>query len=277
MSNPDLLELKVAAVYNQLQASSRLLVAFSGGVDSSVLLKLAADCPRIESLLAVTFHSEVSTAEDLASARAVAARCGADHLIVDWSELSSPEFTANSPRRCYHCKRRRFVHLQTLARQYGLAVVVEGSNLSDLGDYRPGLEALRELGVSSPLLAAGLSKPEIRCLAARLGLPNWNQPAQACLASRVPFGIPITAAVLQQIAAAEEALRARGFQGSRVRHHGELARIEVAAGELPQLLTEDNRQAIISACRNLGYRYITVDLEGFRSGSLNPLSSQVQS
>jgi uncharacterized protein len=197
----------------------------------------------------------------------VARGMGVEPLVVELSVLDHPAFAANPPDRCYHCKSLIFTRLKDIAREQGLAWVVEGSNRDDLGDYRPGRRALEELGVRSPLLEAGLTKVEIRSLSRYLGLPTWDRPSLACLASRFPYGTALTAAALKKVDQAETFLGELGFGQRRVRHHGDIARLEIEAQDWPILL--ENRQRIVARLRELGYTYVTVDLAGYRTGSMN--------
>jgi uncharacterized protein len=246
-----------------------LLVAFSGGVDSTLLLRLALDELGREQVLAVTAHGDVHTGEELEAAREIAALLGARHSVIDTHELAVPGFAANPPERCYLCRREMYGRLIEVAQREGLRTVADGANLDDQADYRPGIRAGAELGVVSPLAEAGIGKREVRDLARRLGLTNWSAPASPCLASRFPYGEEITAADLQVVAAAERRLRELGFGLCRVRHHGDMARIEVPADNIARAVEESARRAIVSSLHDLGYTYVALDLEGFRSGSMN--------
>lgn len=260
---------KIKALQSLLTNYGRVLVAFSGGVDSSVLLKLAADCLGRDQILAATVYSELSTPQELKTAEQIAELCQVEHQIVYRSELAIPEIAANSPKRCYYCKYNRFQLLQELAVKRGLSTVVDGSNQSDQGDYRPGMKALSELGIRSPLLECGFTKAEIRDLARTLGLPNWKQPANACLASRFPYGTVITAANLAQVAKGEEMLRSLGLTECRLRHHGQVARIEALPTQFALFLNPTLSESLVTGLKNLGFAYVTLDLQGYRSGSLN--------
>jgi uncharacterized protein len=252
-----------------IRDSGSLLVAYSGGVDSTVLLRLALDELGPERVLAATAHGDVHTAEELEAARDTAARLGARHVIIHTRELAVPGFPSNPTDRCYLCRRSMYQSLIELARHEGMLAVADGANLDDRADYRPGIGAGAELGVSSPLAEAGMGKQAVRELALDLGLPNWSLPASPCLASRFPYGEEITAAGLQMVAAAERRLKELGFGICRVRHHGNLARVEVPVDELRRVVDPSARRTIVGSLRDLGYAYVTLDLQGFRSGSLN--------
>lgn len=247
----------------RLRRLAPVVVAFSGGADSAFLAWVAND-ELGDGARAVTAVSPSLAPEEEADCRALADEWGLRWSAVRTDELADPAYAANDGRRCYRCKVALLDALAPLARG---ATVVLGVNLDDLGDHRPGQEAAAERGAAFPLVDAGFTKAEVRAASARLGLRTWDKPAAACLASRVPYGTPVTLAVLSSVARAESAVRALGFSQLRVRHYGDLARIEVEGHDLAAVV--ERREAVVAAVRAAGYRYVTLDLEGFRSGNLN--------
>ena len=244
------------------------LVAFSGGVDSSLVLAAARQALG-ERVLAVTACSPTYPDHEKDQAAAIAQRLGARHEFVDSDEFEDPSYRANPPNRCYYCKQELFRKLQAVAAREGLPVIVDGSNADDEGDFRPGRNAAKEFGVRSPLAELGFGKSLIRQMAKARGLPNWDQPACACLASRIPYGQEITPLRLRRVAQAEAALRDIGFRTVRVRDHGTLARIEIPRDEIDRTLRVGIHQRLIDACKQQGYVYVCLDLEGYRTGSMN--------
>jgi uncharacterized protein len=262
------LSCKEEALAGELRRTGRLLVAFSGGVDSSYLA-LAAHRALGADALAVTAVSPSYPAHHRAAACEVVARFGLAHRFVETREMESADYRANDRDRCYHCKSELFLVLGRLRDAEGFRAVAYGVNTDDTGDFRPGHRAARERGVLSPFLDVGLSKSEIRALSRAAGLPTADLPASACLASRLPYGTEVTPERLRQVEEGEARLRALGFRQVRLRHHGDVARIEVDPAELPRALEPAMARAIAAAVKPLGFRWVSLDLEGYRTGSLN--------
>ena len=259
---------KKETLIQRLTALDNLLIAFSGGVDSTFLLAVAHQCLG-DRVLAVTARSIIQPARETNAAERIAARAGIPHRIIHSEEMSLPEFVANTGDRCYHCKRHILESLWHVAREEGFSHVAHGANRDDLGDYRPGFRAAREMGVLAPLMEAELEKAEIRFLSKEMDLPTWDKPPVPCLASRIPYGSPVTEEKLRAIDRAEAFLLGQGFQSVRVRHHGPVARIEVERHGLEKFADQTLRKGIVREFRKLGFLHVALDLEGFVSGSMN--------
>lgn len=252
-----------------LRSRPLALVAFSGGVDSTLLLRVCRDVLGPGNVVAVTGVSQTYTPEEKRAARAAARALGVRHVLLETDELAGAAFAANPADRCYHCKRELFAKIAGLGRTLGAEAVYDASTVDDLSDYRPGRRALAELGIVSPLLEAGFTKADVRALSRKLGLETWDKPANPCLASRVPYGTPITPEVLRRIEAGERFVRGLGFPVVRLRHHGDLARLEVPARDVARLVRPATARRIAARLRRLGYLWTAVDVEGYRMGSLN--------
>ncbi len=268
-SVPGPLLLKGRELESIISGLGRAAVAYSGGVDSTFLLRVAQGVLGNDDVLAVNVVTAVQSRDEIEEARAIAGRLGADLATVEVDVMSSREFTENPPDRCYICKKKLFYSIMAEAAKKGFQHVIEGMNADDPSDYRPGARALAELGIRSPLMEAGLTKAEIRELSRLLGLETAHKPSAACLASRFPYGTEITSIGLVMVDAAEKVLRKAGFDQVRVRHYGETARIEVERGEAARLFEPGLRETLSRSLKRIGYTYISVDLDGYRTGSLN--------
>ena len=262
-----LLQQKLDRLRTLLTEMGSVVVAYSGGIDSTFVLKVAHDQLH-EKAVGITAISPTFPSLELEAAERVAREIGARFETVQTDQLTIDDFVKNDANRCFHCKTDLYQLLGTLRPARGAMYVVDGTNLDDLGDDRPGIKAAREWGVRSPLVEAELSKADIRILAKELGLSNWEKPAAACLSSRIPRGIPITLEKLSRVEEAEALLHREGFRHFRVRNHGEIARIEVAKGELPRLLESERSARISTTLKELGFKFVTVDLEGYRPGGV---------
>jgi uncharacterized protein len=261
-------EEKLEQLKKTLREMGTVLIAYSGGVDSSFLAVTAHEVLGQNSL-AVFASSPVAPPMEKEAAESLAHQFGLRFRIIESNEMANPDFVANPPERCYYCKRELFSELKPIALAEGLKWVADGTNADDLSDYRPGRKASAEAGIRSPLLEVGLTKAEIRQLSRAQGLPTWDRPASPCLASRIPYGIPVTAETLNKIAQGEKYLHNLGLRQVRLRHHGDIARIELDQPDMAKIIKTDIRQGIIEHFKALGYKYVTLDLTGYRTGSLN--------
>ena len=262
------IEEKLARLKDILKDMGSVLVAYSGGVDSTFLAVTAQEVLGKNSL-AVFAASPVAPPMEKEEAGDLAHNVGLRFKIIESNEMSNPDFVANPPERCYYCKRELYSELKPIAKAEGLKWIADGTNADDLHDFRPGRKASAEAGIRSPLLEAGLTKTEIRQLSRTRGLPTWDRPASPCLASRIPYGIPVTAETLNKIARGEQYLHNLGIRELRLRHHGDIARIELAPADMAKIITPEIRQDIVTHLKALGYKYVALDLTGYRIGSLN--------
>ncbi len=268
MNDHALLDEKIRRLEDHLRRLGRILVAYSGGVDSTLLLKVAVQTLGRENVLAVISTGPVLPRDELDLARRLAEQIGAELLEIETTEMDSPAFQANAADRCYHCKSILFDHLEPIARQRNMKILT-GLNADDLGDYRPGIQAGREHGVDEPMAAAGLTKDDIRVLSRRFGLPTAEKPASPCLASRIPYGQRVTPDKLRQIELGEKFLKELGLGDCRVRHHDNLARLEIPAERIAEFAQPAVRDKIVARLKELGFVFVALDLQGLRSGALN--------
>jgi uncharacterized protein len=268
LTSPARLREKEARLFEILRAMGRMLVAFSGGTDSAYLA-WAAHRAVGAGALAITADSASIPESHKRDAEAFAAQFGIAHEYIETREFSNPDYTANNPDRCFHCKDELFTRLGQVGRERGFAHIVYGVNVDDLGDYRPGQTAAGQHRVAAPLADAGMSKADIRELSRQAGLPTWDRPASACLSSRIPYGTPVTIETVKTVETGEERIKELGFRQFRVRFHGDVVRVEIARDEMAKALTIEMAARFTGIFKALGFRYVTLDLEGYRQGSLN--------
>ena len=265
---------KRSDLVNILEQMRSVIVAYSGGVDSAFLAAVANEALGRKAL-SVTAVSPSLAPSELDEATDLANRIGLNFMTIETNEIDRPDYQANNPDRCFFCKDELYTHLVRFAEEESFDSIVNGTNVDDLGDYRPGIEAAKQYGVRSPLVEAELTKDDIRTLSRDMDLPTWEKPAQACLSSRIPYGTTVTVEALTKIAKAEQFLRSKGFKQLRVRHHDTIARIEIEPSDFSAITSEPLRSEINQEFKNIGYSYITLDLDGFRSGSLNEILSKL--
>ena len=262
------IEKKLKLLKDTIKSMESVVVSFSGGVDSTLVAKVSYDVLGAKAL-AITARSETYPSYEYEEAKKIAKEIGISHITIDTSELNIKGFAENPPNRCYFCKSNLFGKLKGIAKEKGYKNVVDGANLDDINEYRPGSDAAKELNVRSPLKESGLRKSDIRDMLKYLNISNWDKPSYACMSSRFPYGESISEEKLTIVAAAENYLRSLGLRQFRVRHHNTIARIEVLPEDIPVLLQSARRKELVSKFKEIGYKYVTIDMEGYRSGSMN--------
>lgn len=268
IESSELLQEKFEKLKQILKNMGSILVAYSGGVDSTFLLKVAKETIG-NNVLAVSAKSETYPRREYQEAEKIARRLKVKHLMITTEELLNPQFSANPTDRCYYCKKELFTKLKQIALEKGIDHIADGTNYDDITDFRPGMRAVKELGVRSPLKEAGLTKREIRLLSHKMNLPTWNKPAFACLASRFPYNTSIDEDRLRMVSEAEDYLYKLGFEQIRVRHYGSLARIEIPPEDIASLVSPNIRNKVVRKLKEIGYHYVTLDIQGYRPGSMN--------
>jgi pyridinium-3,5-biscarboxylic acid mononucleotide sulfurtransferase len=263
-----LLERKIIKLKNYLRSIDSAIIAFSGGVDSTFLLKIASDILK-DKVIAITAKSPTFTQTELKDSKTIARQLNVKQVIIETEELQNKSFTANDKERCYYCKNELLGLISKYAKKNNFSYILDGSNYDDANDWRPGAKAVKKWKVVSPLKEAGLAKDEIRTASKEFGLSTWDKPAAACLTSRIPYGTKITEGLLKKISNAESVLKKLGFRQIRVRHHGNIARIELPAHDMHKILDSKIKNTVIKALKELGYLYITLDIEGYTTGSMN--------
>jgi pyridinium-3,5-biscarboxylic acid mononucleotide sulfurtransferase len=260
---------KIVELQKKLHSYKKVILAYSGGVDSTLLLKICAETLDSSNVIAVTGISQTYTKDEKESAIAIASNMLVEHILLNTDELANEDFVCNSPKRCYHCKKELYKKIKDIALEKNISAIIDATNADDLADYRPGRIAAAEQGITSPFADYKITKEEIRDLSRAYNLPTWNKPANPCLASRIPYGTRISNKILRRIESGERILIDAGFSTVRLRHHGDLARIEVPVNEIPKLFQLKTKKQIVESLKKTGYKWISVDLEGYRTGSLN--------
>jgi uncharacterized protein len=264
-----MIESKLNNLKTVLLSYGKVIVAFSGGVDSAFLLKVSADTLGLENVTAVTGNSETYTSEEIDFARSFTSERGINHIVINTSELQDDAFCSNPPERCYICKYHFYSEIDLLRKKMNISNIVDGSNADDRNDFRPGFKAARGFGVKSPLMDCGFTKDEIRSISKEIGLPSWDRPSNPCLASRIPYGNRITLKKLQMVAEAESFIRGLGFSVVRVRHHDLMAKIEVPLDDINKLIINDSNEEISNRFKDLGFKWVSIDIQGYKQGNLN--------
>lgn len=263
------IDTKIELLKNTISNYKKVIIAYSGGVDSSLLVKICADTLGNSNVIAVTGISQTYTEGEKKIAQNITAMLGVEHILLQTDELSNDDFANNPKDRCYHCKKELYGKIIDIAGSRKINTILDATNADDLKDYRPGRKAGEEFGVISPFVKIGINKSEIRELSRKYGLPTWDKPANPCLASRIPYGTRITNEILHRVEAGENIIKKIGISTVRLRHHGDIARIEVGLTDFPKFLSKEIRERVATEIKSLGYQWVSIDLEGYRTGSLN--------